>query len=168
MTKIISRLAVVAGFLLAFSGCRLIQKSQAASEDSKSPSNRAVANTQSECNASNYRDFIDRHGVHKCNLRRTMLYEADFRGANCIGADFTGAILTRANFAGANCRDADFSGVVYYESAIFRETILIDAIMSYELREYARSQGALVDFTFYDRIRKGLRDFSDPFFEVFD
>ena len=37
MRKIISRLAVLAGFLLAFSGCHLIRKSQAASEGSPSP-----------------------------------------------------------------------------------------------------------------------------------
>ena len=43
MIKIISRLAVLAGFLLAFSCCHLIRKSKVASAESSKPAKRTVA-----------------------------------------------------------------------------------------------------------------------------
>ena len=145
MTKIISRLVVLAGFLLAFSGCHLIHKSQAASEDSKSPSNRAVANTQSECNADNYMDFIYTPGVHNCdlrevdfsekdlsgaNFREAILSGANFKEANCSEADFTWAILRRADFSDADCSYATFKNVEAFQGSTWSYTVLTGTTMS--------------------------------------
>ena len=201
MFKMISRTLILTGFLFM----------------------SALVFAQSECNESNYRDFIYTPGVHNCDLRGgdfkgadcreanfagADLRETNFEGADCRGADFTGARLIRAwlkegnfseanfsvaNFFSAYCRGANFSKAIFsktiftnadcreanFNMAVFRDvtkfegaffnnkTTMVGAIMNYEFREYVQSKGAILDFTFYDRIRKGLRDFSDPFFEVF-
>ena len=156
MRKIISRLAVVAGFLLAFSGCHLIQKSQAASEGSENPSNRAVANTQSECNADNYMDFIYTPGVHNCDLRGidfsekdvsgwnfagAFLSGADFTEADCSGANFFRANLTGTNFQGAKCSEADFDRSILTETN-FKEADLQDTQMRWVLMVRTDFRGA--------------------------
>jgi len=137
MFKTITQLAVLAGFLLAFSGCYLIRKSQAASEGSNSPSNRTVANTQSECNADNYMDFIYTEGTHNCDLRGADLREKDlsganFKGADCREADFWLTRLNKADFTGANCAGANFDRAIARET-IFKDTNLQDAEMRWVL-----------------------------------
>ena len=154
MRKIISRGAVLAGFLLAFSGCHLIHKSQAASEDSKGPSNRAVANIQSECNADNYLDFIYTPGVHNCDLREVDFREKDlsganFKGADCREADFRGAILIGADFSDADCSYAKFQNVEAFRNSKWSYTILIRTIMPgrlwrHVLRSSKRSKESVI------------------------
>ena len=145
MTKIISQVAVLTGFLLAFSGCHLIPKSQAASEASPKPEKRTVASPSlSEglpCNKSNYEDFIFTPGVHNCDLR-----EVDFSGKDLSQTNLSWANIEGANFSGVNLNLANLEGVKKFGGAIFdMATTMVGTIVSDELREYARSQGALVD-----------------------
>ena len=131
MRKIISRLAVVAGFLLAFSGCHLIRKSQAARAESPPPAKRTVASLSlSEgipCNKGNYMDFILKDGIHNCNLRggdfraRNFRVGANFEGANCRDADFQGAHVLSATFKSSDCREANFKGA-HVQSANFKSS----------------------------------------------
>ena len=89
---------------------------------------RAVASEK--CNIDNYKDFINKPGVHRCDLQGADLQEANFERenleganfedadlekadlqyANLEGAIFTDASLKWADFLGANLRGADFRG----------------------------------------------------------
>ena len=152
MRKIISRLAVVAGFLLAFSGCHLIHKSQAASEASPKPEKRTVASLSlSEgipCNKGNFRDFIYTPGTHNCDLREVDFSGKDVSGGNFAGANlegavfvnsdcrnavFTGAILTGADFSGADCAYANFEKVEDFKNTKWSYTIMIRAKFPFKL-----------------------------------
>ena len=66
--------------------------------------------TTTICNINNYKDFINKPGVHNCylqgaDLRRSVV---DLQGANLQGADLTEAILQGANLQGADLRGAKF------------------------------------------------------------
>ena len=101
---------------------------------------------EGQCNIENYRDFISKPGVHKCdleseilkdkylfdmmespldypfanfsgaNLRFAELREANLPGADFSKADLTGAILIVANLTGANFTGADMVGVNLYRA----------------------------------------------------
>ena len=49
---------------------------------------------ENPCNTETYKDFINKPGVHLCNLQ---------------DADLSGKMLSEANFKGANFRNADLS-----------------------------------------------------------
>ena len=68
---------------------------------------RAVASD--ECNIENYKDFINKPGVHNCNLQWMILRDIDLRG-NLRGADLRGADLRGAYLYMADLRDTDLRG----------------------------------------------------------
>ncbi len=89
---------------------------------------RAVA--QEDCNIENYKDFINKEGVHNCNLqgadlrrvnlrrvnlRRADLQEANLQGANLQGANLRRAVLYKANLEGVYLKGAK----VIQEQAIY-------------------------------------------------
>jgi len=66
---------------------------------------------QDQCNINNYKDFIYKPGVHRCDLRGADLREVDLTGAylsysDLSGADLTGAKLDNAKFFRANLEKA--------------------------------------------------------------
>ena len=97
-----------------------------------------------QCNIENYQDFIDKLGVHSCNLRGMIfrdepfvysLFEVismitnkaplmvDLKWANLKGADLQDADLERANLIGAdlswaNLKGADLTGAWLYKSYV--------------------------------------------------
>jgi len=66
---------------------------------------RAVA-SEAECNIENYQDFINRPGVHNCDLRDADLSGADLRGANLQGANLERADLQQADLLHAHLKGA--------------------------------------------------------------
>ena len=58
-----------------------------------------------QCTIENYQDFIDKPGLHVCNLQ-----DADLRGADLFNADLRGADLQYAKLQGANLRFVRFRG----------------------------------------------------------
>ena len=169
MIKIISRLAVVAGFLfLAFSGCYLIRKSKVASEGGPSPAKRLVSGavkniTKAIRKGTAPKDLsgldlrgeifegldlrgmnFQRSNLQGVNFRGSILQDVDFRGANLTKANLTMVYAPNADFRGAVLRDADCRGG-NFRGANFTGADLRGAKMSDELREYARDQGAILD-----------------------
>ena len=63
-----------------------------------------------QCTIENYQDFIDRQGVHKCDLRVANLRGADLIGANLQEADLFGVDLRGANLEGADLIGANLQG----------------------------------------------------------
>ena len=102
------------------------------------------ATAKIQCNLENYQDFIDKPGVHNCNLRGMIfrdepfvysLFEVismitdktplmvDLKWANLKGADLQDADLERANLIGAdlswaNLKGADLTGAWLYKSYV--------------------------------------------------
>ena len=75
---------------------------------------RAVASEK--CNIENYQDFINKPGIHNCDLRGANLKNEDFSFDNLKGADLRGAKLPKntmygADLAGADLRELDLRGV---------------------------------------------------------
>ena len=61
---------------------------------------------ENPCNTETYKDFINKPGVHLCNLQDAdlsgkMLSEANFKGANFRNADLSNADLSNADLRGA-------------------------------------------------------------------
>ncbi len=83
------------------------------------------AQAEDKCDIENYRDFINKKGVHKCDLR-----EADLRGAN----------LHRANLHRANLYKADLRGADLYRA------VLIGAKVTKAQADYLRSKGYIGGF----------------------
>ena len=65
---------------------------------------RAVASEG--CNIENYKDFINKPGVHNCNLQEADLRFAYLQGANLQEADLHGADLFWSNLRFANLQGA--------------------------------------------------------------
>ena len=61
--------------------------------------NRSVASEG--CNIENYKDFINKPGIHNCDLREAKLQDEDFYFANLKGADLRGAKLPKTGMYGA-------------------------------------------------------------------
>ena len=102
------------------------------------------ATTKIQCNIENYQDFINKPGIHNCNLREVSfrdgpfvysLFEVismitnkaplmvDLKWANLKGADLQDADLERANLIGAdlswaNLKGADLTGAWLYKSYV--------------------------------------------------
>ena len=149
MIKIISRLAVVAGFLLAFPGCHLIQKNQAESESSPSHVKRPVAGVFKSIIKTfrggrdlRGRDFSGKNVIEEdfsgddlrgaifkaadaagTNFRMANLSDADMRWADFTEADFRGAILERAKLNIANLEGTNFQGAIMIDVDLTRVTL---------------------------------------------
>ena len=94
---------------------------------------RAVASEG--CNLENYQNFIDKPGVHKCDLR-----EANFKKAVFYKTNLDGVKLDHAKMAEADLREADLSGAdlrgANLEGGDLRNAILEGADLSNtDLRE---------------------------------
>ena len=62
-------------------------------------------NAQDQCNIRNYKNFINKPGDHKCDLRG-----ADFQGKDLQGKNLQGAKLQGANLFGVDLRGAKLQG----------------------------------------------------------
>ena len=60
---------------------------------------------QPTCNIGNYKDFINKEGVHKCDLSK-----ANFQGAKLQGANLSGADLRNTRLNGADLREVSLTG----------------------------------------------------------
>ena len=98
---------------------------------------RAVA-SEEECNIENYRDFIYRPGVHKCDLRRVAFRDKSFSSlfglidapANLSGVNFEGADLTEVDLQGADLTWANLHRAILPDADL-RGADLEDADLSY-------------------------------------
>ncbi len=123
------------------------------------------------CNSENYRDFINKEGIHFCNLQKVDLaYKASLRGANLRGADLFNkdlrnldlrgadlrganlrwtdlrrAYLVEADLRGTNLQMAYLRGAVFYDAdlrgADLQGADLTDAKVTTEQAEYLKSRG---------------------------
>ena len=142
---------------------------------------RAVATE--ECNIENYKDFINKPGVYKCNLKRAVfrdgsfsslfglidapanlsgvnlagadLTEADLRGANLFSANLHRAILPDADLRGADLTEADLRGANLF-SANLAEADLFKADLFKANLQYANLQYA--DLQYADLFKADLRE----------
>ena len=70
----------------------------------------ADQNAEVQYTIENYQDFINKLGIHNCNLQDADLRGVDLQEAKLIGADLRGAFLQDADLRGANLLGADFTG----------------------------------------------------------
>ena len=113
-----------------------------------------------QCNIENYQNFIDKPGVHNCNLRGAdlsyaILYKANLKGADLRGANLEGANLRFANLEEAylfraTLRGADLTGA-NLEGAYFLQTVDLEGA-NLERAKVTESQA-------YHLRKKGLSGF---------
>ena len=111
---------------------------------------QADKSAEVQCTIENYKDFIDKPGLHVCNLRGADLTEEDFRETNLIGAqlqmaNLQGADLTGADLQMANLQGADLTGADLRETSLplmyLFKAILIGAKVTQAQAEYLRRRG---------------------------
>ena len=101
--------------------------------------NRSVASES--CNIENYLDFINKEGVHSCNLQGADFYFANLPGVNLQGANLKDATFTFANLQEVNLKEANLDSTGF-GSADLRGADLRGAIFQWTYFQQADLRGA--------------------------
>ena len=140
MSKIISKTLILTGFL--FMSALVFSKTENDLHnlnDELYERDLIEKRLSSDCDESNYQDYIYTRGRHYCFLVDADLSELDLSGANLYGADMQGANLNKTNLTEADVRFVNF------EEADLSETIFTEANGMFSV--FSHSNATEADFT---------------------